>query len=95
MSRRSDSSYVPALGFHWLTPAYDLVVRATTRERTFKSALIGQANLRPGQQLLDLACGTGTLAIWIKQRQPDVNVTAIDGDTNILAIASLLHSSHW
>ena len=79
---------MPALGFHWLTPAYDLVVRTTTRERTFKTALIEQADLGPRQEVLDLACGTGTLAIWIKQRHPSANVRGIDGDPHILAIAS-------
>jgi ubiquinone/menaquinone biosynthesis C-methylase UbiE len=64
------------------------VARTTIRERAFKSALIEQANFNPGQQVLDLACGTGTLAIWIKQKHPEVAVTGIDGDTNILSMAS-------
>lgn len=88
MQQGTESRYVPALGFRWLTPAYDVVVRTTTREKTFKSALIGQARLESGQNVLDLACGTGTLAIWIKQRHPGANVTGIDGDPSILAIAS-------
>lgn len=82
-----ESRYVPALGFRCLTPAYDAVVAVTTRERRFKQALIEQAALAPGQQVLDLACGTGTLAIWIKQRHPDVDVIGIDGDPSILSIA--------
>jgi ubiquinone/menaquinone biosynthesis C-methylase UbiE len=88
MSRDDTSDYVPALGFRWLTPAYDVVVRATTREGTFKPALIEQANFQAGQDVLDVACGTGTLAVWIKQRFPGVTVTAIDGDAKILSIAS-------
>ncbi|MEO7386214.1 MAG: methyltransferase domain-containing protein [Gammaproteobacteria bacterium] len=82
------SDFVPALGFHWLTPAYDAVVRATTRERTFKIALIKQADFQPGQQVLDLACGTGTLAVWIKQRCPEVSLSGIDADPDILEIAA-------
>ena len=31
---------VPALRFHWLTPAYDFVVAATTRERIVKMSLL-------------------------------------------------------
>ena len=89
MPQNNDSQYVPALGFRWLTPAYDGVVRATTRERTVKSALIDQADFKPGQRILDLACGTGTLAVWIKQRHPQANVYGIDGDTSILSFASL------
>lgn len=88
MSRSEDSRYVPALGFHWLTPIYDYVIRATMRERTFKSALIEQANLKAGQELLDLACGTGTLTIWIKQLHPEMSVTGVDGDPKILSMAS-------
>lgn len=88
MPQDTESRYVPALGFRWLTPAYDVVVRTTTREKAFKSALIDQANFKPGHEVLDLACGTGTLAVWIKQRHPRANVTGIDGDENILAIAS-------
>lgn len=88
MDENGDSRYVPALRFRWLTPAYDVVVRATTRERTVKAALIVQANLAGGQRVLDLACGTGTLAIWIKQHCPQASVFGIDGDANILAIAS-------
>lgn len=82
------SEYVPALGYHWLTRYYDVVVGTTTRERTFKQALIRQANFGPGHRVLDLACGTGTLAIWIKQHAPLVEVTAVDGDEAILSIAS-------
>lgn len=86
--RPSESKYVPALGFHWLTPYYDAVVGATTRERSFKQALIRQARFKPGQQVLDLACGTGTLAIWVKQHQPQANVTGVDGDPAVLSLAS-------
>jgi ubiquinone/menaquinone biosynthesis C-methylase UbiE len=71
-----------------LTPYYDVVVRTTTRERAVKQALIKQACFEPGQQVLDLASGTGTLAIWIKQHQPLLDVTGVDGDPAILAIAS-------
>jgi len=79
--------YVPALGFHCLTPFYDALIRTTGRERTVKQALIEQALLEPGQQVLDLASGTGTLSIWIKQSQPQVRVTGVDGDPKILVIA--------
>jgi ubiquinone/menaquinone biosynthesis C-methylase UbiE len=83
-----ESSYVPALRFRWLTPAYDVVVRSTTRERTFKAALIEQAGIAAGQRVLDLACGTGTLSIGIKDRCPQATVIGMDGDSDILAIAS-------
>lgn len=83
-----DPNYVPALGFHWLTPYYDALVALSTRERRFKQALIRQAGIAPGQQVLDLACGTGTLAIWLKEAHPQARVTGLDGDPQALAIAA-------
>ena len=88
MQNPTEPKYVPALGYHWLTPYYDAVVGTTTRERSFKHALIKQAGFEPGQQVLDLASGTGTLAIWIKQHQPQVHVTGVDGDPAILSLAT-------
>lgn len=88
MPKSPDKVYVPALGYHFLTPFYDAVVGATTRERRFKEALIQQARLAPGQRVLDLASGTGTLAIWIKRHQPLLDITGVDLDPAVLAIAS-------
>ncbi|MDQ3009503.1 MAG: methyltransferase, partial [Acidobacteriota bacterium] len=79
--------YIPALSFDRLTPLYDFVARWTTNETAFKKALIGQMNLQPGQRLLDLGCGTGTLTIAIKQTYPSAEVHGLDGDQRILEIA--------
>jgi len=80
-------SYVPALGFDWLTPFYDICVRLTTRETIFKQALIDQAGFESTDRVLDLGCGTGTLAILIKKTRPQTAVFGIDGDLKILEIA--------
>ncbi|WP_456425081.1 class I SAM-dependent methyltransferase [Rhodocaloribacter sp.] len=89
MEKRAEASkYVPALGFRPLTPCYDAVVGCTTRERTFKRALIRQADIEPGQRILDLACGTGTLSIRIKQACPEAEVVGVDGDPEILSLAA-------
>ncbi len=82
-----DEKYIPALGYDFLTPFYDAVVHLTKREKKFKMALIEQANFVDGQCVLDLACGTGTLAILIMETYPKVEVTGIDGDAKILTIA--------
>ena len=79
--------YVPALRHDWLTPFYDVIVKFTTRERRFKYAMIEQARLEPQIRVLDLATGSGTLALWMKQCQPTLDLSAVDGDPNILAIA--------
>lgn len=87
MPRDAQSKYIPALRFRWLTPLYDAVVRLTTRERAFKSALIQNLNLADGTRVLDIGCGTGTLTLWIKRRQPGAAAFGLDGDRQALSIA--------
>lgn len=86
--KRSDSPYLPALRYHWLTRLYDPVVALTTRERLFKTRLIEQARIPERADVLDVGCGTGTLAVMIKRRFPRATVTGIDADPRILAIAA-------
>ena len=81
------STYIPALRFRTLTPWYDFIIQATIRERAFKSRLIQQANLQPDDRILDLGCGTGTLALLLKSQNPTARVAAIDADPQILGIA--------
>lgn len=80
-------SFTPALRFHWLTRIYDPVVRLTTREATFKDSLLRQAGLRPGETVLDVGCGTGTLAITALAHEPGASVSGLDADDRILTIA--------
>src|SRR3954463_11439763 len=79
--------FVPALRFDALTRLYDPVVAITSRERGFKRRLLEHARIKAGESVLDLACGTGTLAIEIKKDNPKAKVSAIDGDGGILQSA--------
>jgi ubiquinone/menaquinone biosynthesis C-methylase UbiE len=81
--------YIPALGFRWLTPAYDAVLRWGMREEAFKRRLIERLGLQAGQQVLDLGCGTGTLTVMLKASQPAADITGLDGDAQVLSIARL------
>ena len=85
---RESAEYLPALRFKALTPLFDSVVRATTRESAFKGALLNGARLRPGDDVLDLGSGTGTLAISAKRLQPACSVAGLDADPEIVGIAA-------
>lgn len=76
-----------ALIVDWLTPAYDFFVRLFLREMRIKRALIAHARIAPGDHVLDLGAGTGTLAILIKQIHPGAQVTGLDADLEVLALA--------
>jgi ubiquinone/menaquinone biosynthesis C-methylase UbiE len=76
--------YLPALRFRFLTRLYDPVIGLTTREKRFKRMLIEQAGPAAGQRILDLGCGTGTLAIDLKRREPRAELVGLDADPEML-----------
>ncbi|HEY1142859.1 MAG TPA: class I SAM-dependent methyltransferase [Sphingomicrobium sp.] len=49
---------------------YDLTVRLFTlgRERAFRAKILEPARLQPGEAVLDVGCGTGSLAVMAKQQ---------------------------
>jgi ubiquinone/menaquinone biosynthesis C-methylase UbiE len=86
MARRS-RQFIPALRYDVLTRLYDPVVALTTRERGFKTRLLEHARIKDGESVLDLACGTGTLAIAVKASAPKAKVAGLDADPAILSRA--------
>jgi ubiquinone/menaquinone biosynthesis C-methylase UbiE len=87
MSATRPADYLPAVRFDRLTPFFDVFVRATAREHTFKRRLLDQARLEGELDVLDLGSGTGTLAIWAKERNPRLRVRGLDGDPAIIGQA--------
>lgn len=82
----STQRFVPALGSDWLTPLYDLVA-PLVGERRFKSRLVEVADIAAGHDVLDIGCGTGTLALLTHRMRPAARVTGVDIDPKILEIA--------
>jgi ubiquinone/menaquinone biosynthesis C-methylase UbiE len=67
--------------------AYDMLARVLTfgREGRFREFMLRLAKLQPGEAVLDVACGTGTLAIAAKRRVgPDGSVTGIDASAEMI-----------
>ena len=86
--KQSDQDFVPALGFRALTPLYDAVLRIFTRERVWRGALLDQLRAGPGERILDVGCGTGTLAILLKRQAPSAHVVGLDPDPDVLVRAA-------
>lgn len=87
MKTQTKEKYIPALSFDFLTPFYDSAVKLTTREKLFKGKLAEQIEINPNGRLLDLACGTATLTIALKQKFPQAEIHGLDGDPKILHFA--------
>jgi len=78
---------MPALRFASLTRLFDPVVGIGTRERDFKRRVLREAALRPGERVLDLGCGTGTLALMARKTEPEIEIVGLDADPEILRTA--------
>ncbi len=87
MRNKKRPPFIPALHFHWLTRWYDPLMRGLFPESSIRSALIEQAHVQPGQTVLDIGCGTGTLTLQIEHCHPDAKVYGLDIDPRVLAIA--------
>jgi SAM-dependent methyltransferase len=88
MSTTDADRYVPAAGRAWLSTLYDPAMALTMREGAFRPALVAAALAdRPPRIVLDVGCGTATLAVELVVADPRVKVLEIDGDEDVLARA--------
>lgn len=82
-----ERKYLPAANFDIFLPAYDPIMALLGFRRALRP-LVAQAQLEPHHSVLDIGCGTGTLAILIKELHPTVEVTGVDPDRRALARAT-------
>jgi ubiquinone/menaquinone biosynthesis C-methylase UbiE len=80
---RQQKDFLPAAGHDVFLPLYDPFVSFLGFDRA-RQELISQANIKPGQHILDVGCGTGTLALLLKRQYPDVEVVGLDPDPKAL-----------
>jgi ubiquinone/menaquinone biosynthesis C-methylase UbiE len=84
----SRPGYLPAAGRMRLAGLYDPVLAATMRERTFRGRLVSRTLAGKPSRLLDLGTGTGSLAIALHDADPEIHVTGLDPDPQVLARAA-------
>jgi ubiquinone/menaquinone biosynthesis C-methylase UbiE len=78
-------SFIPAFGKRWLLPLYDPFLWLFRADAS-KRPLIEQAQIKSGFRVLDIGCGTGTMAVLIKRLHPAADVVGIDPDPDALAV---------
>lgn len=81
----AERSFIPAFGKRWLLPLYDPFLWLLGADAA-KRPLIEQAQIQSGFRVLDIGCGTGTMAVLIKRTHPATDVVGIDPDPDALAV---------
>lgn len=83
----TNTAYIPALKYNWLTKFYDFLIQVFLKEKSWKTFLIQNFSNKNPERILDIGTGTATLVIIMKQTYPQANIIGLDGDVKILAIA--------
>lgn len=86
MTHHDHRDFLPAAGSDWALPLYDPVTRLLGADAA-RRKLLDQASLTPDQRVLDIGCGTGTLATLVKRLHPAVDIVGLDPDPKALARA--------
>ena len=82
-----DQRYVTANGRFLPTSLYDRSIAITMREGVWRPRLVREVLEGGPGDVLDLGCGSGTLAIAIAAAPGPHRVTGIDRDPEILGMA--------
>jgi ubiquinone/menaquinone biosynthesis C-methylase UbiE len=78
--------FLPGTSHEWLLPLYDPLSRLF-RVGKLHRKLLAQAELQPGQRVLEIGCGTGNLLLAAKATEPDAAMVGLDPDLSALARA--------
>lgn len=75
---------------------YDLINRLMTggQDVRWRREVIGRAQVRPGQRLLDIGAGTGDLAFETLRQQPQAQVVAADFTLPMMQVGRRRPQSH-
>jgi ubiquinone/menaquinone biosynthesis C-methylase UbiE len=82
----SENAFTPALGRFAPTRFYDHVV-ALTRERLWRALAAMYVAPRPDDVIVDVGCGTGSLALLLARVEPRARIVGLDPDPDVLAVA--------
>jgi ubiquinone/menaquinone biosynthesis C-methylase UbiE len=86
MSSSAARSFVPAAGHAAALPLYDPLLRLFGFD-ALRALLLEDAGVLAGQHVVDLGCGTGSLAVSLKQLYAQARIEGLDPDASALAVA--------
>jgi ubiquinone/menaquinone biosynthesis C-methylase UbiE len=84
--KATHQTFIPAAGHDLLLPLYDPLTVLLGFAR-IRLGLLQRAKLAPGERVLDVGCGTGTLLVAVLQAHPNVEAIGLDPDPKALARA--------
>lgn len=84
----TERAFTPAAGRLVPTRAYDRLLALLTRERHWRDELLRLVAPAPGERILDVGSGTGSLAIQLKRLVPTATVVGLDPDPDARMIAA-------
>src|SRR3546814_19705251 len=76
----TEPDFTPAAGRFLPVSTYDRLLALLTREDIWRAKLLEVLAPKGGERILDVGCGTGSLAIQIKQAEPGALVVGLDPD---------------
>lgn len=82
----SERAFTPALGRFIPTRFYDSVA-SLLRERLWRGLVVMHVAPRPDEVIVDVGCGTGSLALLLRHVRPGARVVGVDPDREVLARA--------
>lgn len=82
----TERAFTPALGRFAPVRFYDTVA-ALMRERLWRELVVGHVAAQPDDVVVDVGCGTGSLALLLRRAQPEARIIGVDPDRGVLAMA--------
>lgn len=82
----NEHAFTPALG-RFLPARFFDHAAALTRERLWRALTVTYLAPRPDDVIVDVGCGTGSLALLLSRVEPGAQIIGLDPDPDVLAVA--------
>lgn len=88
MDQNKTTSFIPALGYDFLTAYYDMAIKLTMPEKKFRRILVESIYPQDDESILEFGFGTGQNLILVKNQNQNIRLTGLDIDPKVKDIAN-------